>query len=167
MAAFKFNKEINYKKSFDETMLDVQQAFARIGKVKKIDTKKGIIQGKTRYGLQSVKITVNVAAGQDKTVIKFNGKGDDVAGIGAEKGVENLIKTMQNLTDSEFVPSKTGGVTPLFVMASIIEVILFVIIVIGYRNNSMELGVLATLSIIWVILIVYLIVSRIKMNRKK
>ena len=131
--AFKAEKDTIVNKSPVETFNDLQSAFERIGKVQESDVESGRIKGKTKYGLQTVKITATLEAMEGQTKITFHGKSDDAQGIGAQKGIERLFETMQNLDNPDFQPSKTG-ISFAQVIANILAFIIGVIIYVSIDN---------------------------------
>mgnify|MGYP001086064707 CR=1 FL=1 len=108
MAFFKAEKEYFVNQSPEEAINDLREAFERIGKSQNVDIDAGRITGKTRFGLQTVKIEATLTALEGQTKIVFRGKSDDAQGIGAQKGIERLFETMQNLDNLDYQPSKTG-----------------------------------------------------------
>jgi len=167
MAAFKAVRELNYEKPPSETLSDIEKAFVLIGKVQKVDSEARKIQGKTKYGINRVKINAQVEVIDGKTKILFNGKSDDFGRIGLQKGIDNLINTMQNLDNTEYIPSKTAGVKPLWVISLVIEIFLAMIIGFGLRSVNFPPGLLIVLIIVWVAIFVYLVLSRIKASKAK
>jgi len=142
MPLFRVEKECVYDKSAEETLKDLQEALEKIGKVKGIDVEKGTISGKTRYGLQGVKIEAALEAMDSKTKIIFHGKSDDAQGKGAQKGIERLFETMQNLENPEFTPSKTG-ISFGQVFANILIIIIAFVIGFSIENKWISIIVLA------------------------
>jgi len=139
---FKIKKEYVYNKSLAETLKELQDAFERIGKVRSKDIEKGTISGKTRFGLQSVQIEALLEEVDGKTKIIFQGKSDDIQGIGAQKGIERLFETMQNLDNAEFIPSKSG-ITFGQVIANIIAFVVALVIGFTIENIWISAFVLA------------------------
>ena len=131
MAMFKAEKSYVVDQSQSEVLNDLKEAFESIGKVQDVDAGAGKIKGQTRFGLQKVKIEATLEALDGQTKITYNGKSDDAQGIGAQKGIERLFETMQNLDNLDYQPSKTGisfGQVIANVLAFIIGVIIYVII---------------------------------------
>lgn len=139
MPAFQAEKEYLYNKSKAETLNDIEEALKRIGKVTRIDVENGVISGKTRFGLQGVKIKAVLVPEDGQTKITFHGKSDDVQGIGAQKGIERVFETMQNLDNPEFTPSKTG-ITFGQIAANVLAVVLAFLI--GYFIENQWIGIL-------------------------
>jgi hypothetical protein len=108
MAFGKITQEMIYQKSPDETLVDLEKALNKLGKVKKIDQAENTIRGRTRYGLQTVKIQATVNGNDDESIISFIAKSDDVRGVGAKNGIERLIETLDNVDDLSYEVSKTG-----------------------------------------------------------
>jgi len=129
MAFGKITQEISYNQSTDKTLEDLKEALSRIGKVKSVDPDALLIKGKTRFGLQTVKIEATINGDDENSVISFVGKSDDIKGVGAKKGLEHLIETMGNLDDPNYKVSKTGldGLQWTYLLSGILGLIVFLI----------------------------------------
>jgi hypothetical protein len=90
-------RTVQYPKSSLEALADLERAFSAIGKVVEISKSTMSITGKTRYGLQFVKLRVSVLdQGDAKSLIQIQGFGDDVWGGGARKGTDKLIRALES-----------------------------------------------------------------------
>jgi hypothetical protein len=88
-------RSIQYPKPADAAIADLERAFAAIGKVVEVSRVTSTITGKTRFGLQSVKLRVSVIdQGAGRSVIQIQGFGDDVWGGSARKGTNKLIRAL-------------------------------------------------------------------------
>jgi hypothetical protein len=68
-------------------------ALETIGKVKETDESEGFIRGRTRYGLQVVRLKIHVTTGPDSgSHVSVEALADDVWGAGARKGIAKLRK---------------------------------------------------------------------------
>lgn len=164
MATFRSTQELIYDKSPDETIKDLEQALHLIGKVQEIDITQGRLIGKAKYGLQRVKLEARVAAHDQQTLITVLGKSDDIQGIGAQKAIERLFETMQNLDNTDFKPSKTG-VKWLPTLASVLLFIFAIIISIGMRTEQTSSAWFIIVAILSVILFVYIIAARMRTSK--
>jgi hypothetical protein len=91
-------RTVQYPKSELETFADVERAFSSIGKVAEVSKLTLSLTGRTRYGLQSVKLRVSVLwQGEGRSLIQIQGFGDDVWGGGARKGTDKLIRALEAL----------------------------------------------------------------------
>ncbi|MEA3327073.1 MAG: hypothetical protein U9R53_07155 [Chloroflexota bacterium] len=142
MPLFRAEKVYLYDKSQDETFKDLKDALERIGKVQDFDIDSGKFKGKTRYGLQKVKIEATLEARDNQTEITFHGKSDDAQGEGARKGIERLFETMGNLDNPEFSPSKSG-ISIGQVLANILIIIIAFVIGFSIENQWISIIVLA------------------------
>jgi hypothetical protein len=89
---------IQYPKSAPETLADLERAFSSIGKVVEVSKLTASVTGKTRYGLQSVKLRISVLdQGTERSTIQIQGFGDDIWGAGARKGTDKLIRALESL----------------------------------------------------------------------
>ena len=137
MSAFKTVRELIYEKSPQETIVDMEKAFGKIGNVIKVDYETGKITGKTKYGLNSVTIDAEAKDFEGKTRIIFNGKSGDAAAIGAQNGIANLVAAMQySNADGTVIPevkasagkiifmwifAVLGGLIGIFLASSIVN----------------------------------------------
>jgi hypothetical protein len=108
MAFGKITQEMKYQKSPHETLIDLEKALNNLGKVKKIEQTANTIHGRTRFGLQSVKIQATVNGNDDESIISFIAKSDDVGGVGARNGLDRLMETLENVDNLSYEVSKTG-----------------------------------------------------------
>lgn len=162
MSAFKTVRELAYEKNLAETFADIEKAFIAIGKIQQIDRQAFTIQGKTKYGLQTVYINAQVEVADGKTKVVFHGKSDDFGAVGAQRAIDNLINTMQNLDNINYVPSKTSGVKPLWVIALCIQIALSIFISFGLRTGNFQSGLMIFLVIAWIALLIYLVLARLR-----
>jgi hypothetical protein len=117
MAAFRIDQELVYEKSPAETLTEMEKAFAKIGKVVKLDYETGKLSGKTKYGLNEVIIDTEVTEYEGKTKIVFHGKSGDIAAIGARNGIARLVAAMQySNADGTEIPEVKASVGKLIFM---------------------------------------------------
>lgn len=91
-------RTIQYPKSAPEALADLERAFSSIGKVVEVSKLTASITGRTRYGLQSVKLRVSVLSlGTGRSTIQIQGSGNDIWGAGARKGTDKLIRALESL----------------------------------------------------------------------
>lgn len=91
-------RSVQYGKSAMETLADLQIAFDTIGKAIGISKTTLSITGKTRCGLQSVKLRVSVLSqGDRQSLVQIQGFGDDVWGGAARKGTDKLLRALDAL----------------------------------------------------------------------
>lgn len=94
-------RTFQYGKSPTQTLVDLQQAFAQIGKVVEVSELTSTVTGRCRYGLQSIKLRAAVLDGADgKSLVQIQAFGDDVWGGGARKGTDKLIAALETLQAS-------------------------------------------------------------------
>ena len=92
---------MQYDENIDDTFSDVQRAFNKIGRVVETSPSIKSITGKTRYGLQSVKLRVSIVSnGADNSIVDVQAFGDDIWGGGARKGTEKLLRALDALKQS-------------------------------------------------------------------
>jgi hypothetical protein len=91
-------RTVQYPKSAVETLADLQRAFSSIGKVSDVSKLTLSITGRTRYGLQAIKLRVSVISqGEHQSLVQIQGFGDDVWGGGARKGTDKLLRALDSL----------------------------------------------------------------------
>lgn len=89
-------REVEYPSPVDQTMADLQQAIASVGKVLEVSPTLNTVVGKCRYGLQSVKLRVAVIdTGRGTSLVKVVAFADDIWGGGARKGTDKVLKAME------------------------------------------------------------------------
>jgi hypothetical protein len=116
MAFGKKTQDLNYDKPAAEALADLEKALRRIGKVKSVDPDKMTISGRTKFGLQTVKIEASVADVESGSIISLIGKSDDARGVGAQNGLERLVETMGHVDDLDFEVSETGMERPSWML---------------------------------------------------
>jgi len=79
-----------------------QQAFAaakaaleRTGKITESDPTERFLRGTAKYGLQKVRVKVNVEESDRGSIVRIRAQGDDVWGKGAKKVVERLAEALE------------------------------------------------------------------------
>lgn len=89
-------REIEYPAPVGDAMDDVESALGSVGRLLESSRTLNTAVGKTRYGLQSVKLRISVVdTGRGTSLIKIGAFGDDVWGGGARKGTDKLLKALE------------------------------------------------------------------------
>jgi hypothetical protein len=132
MAFGMVTQEMPYAKSANDTFTDIHNSLAKIGKIKVSDQIAHSLRGSLKYGLQSIKVEASVQGNELESVISFKAKSDDVRGIGARKGLDRLIESMQHLDDPNYQVSKTGVSAGqwLYLLLGLIGILAFLAIMI-------------------------------------
>lgn len=155
MAFGKINQEMTYQRSPEETLVDLEKALNKLGKVKKIDRSANTITGKVRYGLQSTNIQATVSGSDDKSTISFVAKKGDIGGIAAKNSLERLRETLENVDDLSYEVSRTGlnQMQWIYVVLGVIGVVLLVIMISAnpeaVANNQIVIGTLIASYLSW------------------
>ncbi|OGO04162.1 MAG: hypothetical protein A2Y60_02970 [Chloroflexi bacterium RBG_13_54_9] len=171
MAPGQATQDMTYDKPADETFADVQKALGTMGKVRNADIAALTIEGSSRYGLQSVKLKVNITPQGETSAISISAFSDDVWAAGAKNGIKRLQEAMANLGNADYVPSKTG-VKPASMalrLAGFILVLLIVMAVLGWWSSGSISGRVVLRGVIPFIgfaILVYFIVARIRFGKK-
>ena len=80
------SRSVQYRKSWSESMSDVQRAFNLVGKVLEVNKATSTISGRIRYGLQTTRLRVSIIEDTDnRCLLQIQGFGDDIWGGGARK----------------------------------------------------------------------------------
>ncbi len=87
----------------------VSQAMGRLGKVKKEDRQQQFVEGRIKYGLQSVKVRASlVERDAGKTNVLIQASSDDVWGVGAKNATKRLVEALRNLDNPGYQPDRLG-----------------------------------------------------------
>ena len=112
----------------------VSQAVESLGKVKKEDSQQQFIEGRIRYGLQSVKVRASLVEREEgKTNVVIQASSDDIWGGGARKATERLVETLCNLDNPGYTPDRLG-MHPAALFAVLIGFVFLMILIINYLN---------------------------------
>jgi hypothetical protein len=97
---FKATRQIAYPKSPTEAFADVQQALARVGKLRSADEAAGTVEGATRYGVQKVRVHIKIAAAEGHSLLTINARGDDIWGVAARNGIQQIEQVLGHAEDA-------------------------------------------------------------------
>jgi hypothetical protein len=81
-------------------MDDLRTAFDKIGRVVESSDALHTITGKSRYGLQSIKLRVAVISHPEGSIVEIQAFGDDIWGGCARKGADKLLRALDELASS-------------------------------------------------------------------
>lgn len=116
--------ECRFQTAFDK----VSEAIERLGNVKKSDKEQQYIEGKIKFGLQSVKIRVSfVERDEGKTNVVIQGSSDDVWGAAAKNATKRLMELLLNLDNPGYKPDRLG-MHPLAIIGLVIGFIILVLL---------------------------------------
>lgn len=93
----------------EEACEHAAEALEKLGTVKQRDPGHAFIDGRMRYGLQSVAMRISLVerdAGQTTVVIQ--GSSDDAWGMGAKNATKRLIQMLENLDNPGFKADRLG-----------------------------------------------------------
>jgi hypothetical protein len=114
-------------KSLAEAFADAEKALAIMGTVTSSNTSDCTLRGKTRYGLQSVKIAVSVRASGLTSIISATAQSDDVWNTGGKSAVERFYEALDNSDNPDYAPSRNGA-TPL---RTLLAIAAFLLVLVG------------------------------------
>jgi hypothetical protein len=81
----------------------------RVGKVKKEDRQQQFVEGRIKYGLQSVKVRASLVEREaGKTNVLIQASSDDVWGAGAKNATKRLVEALRNLDNPGYQPDRLG-----------------------------------------------------------
>lgn len=98
---YESTRTFQYAKPRADTLVDLQQALAKIGRVDEVSDLTGTVVGRCRVGFRnwtSVKLRAAVLDGPEgQSVVQINGYGTDIWGIAARKGLDKLTAALDAL----------------------------------------------------------------------
>lgn len=116
-----------YPKSVADAFMDAEKALAAIGVVKDSNLERYTLRGKTRYGLQGIKISIDVTPVNAGSAIRAIAKSDDIWDAGGKSAVKRFFEALGRADDPTYVPRK-NALTPLQTTSRVIG---FVAILLG------------------------------------
>lgn len=88
-------RAVHYQRPADVAYEDVKRAFTEIGKVLEASPLTRTVMGRTRFGLQSIRLRVAVHAVDDQSSrVDIQSFGDDLWGGGARRGADKLVRAL-------------------------------------------------------------------------
>jgi hypothetical protein len=83
-------RELSVEASVEQVFARAKAALERVGQLEESDPAERFLRGTAKYGLQKVRVKVNVEAREQGSVVRIRAQGDDVWGKGAKKVAERL-----------------------------------------------------------------------------
>ena len=120
----------------------VAGAIARLGKVKKADWNQQVIEGRIRYGLQSVKVhAALLEQGQGKTIVEVQASGDDVWGEASGNVIQRLVEALCNLGNPAYQADRRGMPIAVLVgsLVAFVAILAFVIQFVSGNGSVLKL----------------------------
>ena len=116
-----------------DTALDcVAEAIDKLGTVKQRDSGQHVIEGRIRYGLQSVKVRVSLVERiQGETTVVIQASSDDVWGAGAKNATSRLAEMLLNLDNPGYRPDRLG-MHPAALVGILIGFVMVLVLVMKY-----------------------------------
>jgi hypothetical protein len=87
--------EVRLREEPDAAYARVRNALASLGKVTEEDQAERFLRGSARYGLQKVRLKINVEANESGSVVHVRAQSDDVWGKAARTVVRRLSAAME------------------------------------------------------------------------
>lgn len=98
----------------------VAEAIERLGTLKQRDPNETFIDGRIRFGLQSVAMRVSlVERDPGQTTVVIQGSSDDAFGMGAKNASKRLVQMLENLDNPGFKADRLG-IHPLALVGVVI-----------------------------------------------
>jgi len=98
----------------------VAEAIQKLGTLKQRDPNETFIDGRIRYGLQSVAMRVSlVERDSGQTTVVMQDSSQDALGMGAKNASKRLVQMLENLDNPGFKPDRLG-VHPLALVGVVI-----------------------------------------------
>ena len=107
-----------YTKPVAEAFSDAQKALSAIGRVTNSDPIRHTLQGKTRYGLQGVKLQITITHSDAGSTVCASANSDDVWDAGGKSAVKRFHDALKSVDDPTYSPRK-NGLTPLQTTAGV------------------------------------------------
>jgi hypothetical protein len=123
--------EIVYPGDTASTLIDVAAALNKVGRIIKVDQEKLFVEGKVRYGLQSVWLRVSTFERDSlNTGIVIQGSSDDVWNAGGRSATKRFIETLTHLNTPGYRVDRLGLHPAAFVgvVSGFVLVLFFVMI---------------------------------------
>ena len=155
-----------YGKTPPETLADLEKALNMIGSVKSIDRTTLAIQGKTKYGLQTVQVQATITGSGSTSKITLVALSDDVWGAGAKNGIQRLLGALENVENPDYKPSKTGISSTSLALRLASFLIVLLIVIGGWLTGYIPGWVMNVIYALGAGLLVYFIVARIRFGKK-
>ena len=87
----------------------VRSAIERLGRVSETDEKRRVVEGRVRFGLQSVRVRASIAEEEPhRTRVVIQASSDDVWGAGAKSATRRVMETLRNLNTPGYQPDRLG-----------------------------------------------------------
>ena len=87
----------------------VAEALEKLGTLKQRDPNQTFIDGRIRFGLQSVAMRVSlVERDPGQTTVVIQGSSDDALGMAAKNASKRLVQMLENLDNPGFKPDRLG-----------------------------------------------------------
>lgn len=88
-------RAVGRKELPDQAFTKARAALASVGKVTEDDASEHFLRGTARYGLQKVRVKVNVEDADTGSTVRIRAQGDDVWGKAAKTVVQRLADAME------------------------------------------------------------------------
>lgn len=110
----------------------IRSAMERLGRVRTTDEKRQSVDGRVRFGLQSVLVRVSLAEeepGRTRAVIQASS--DDIWGAGAKSATRRMVEVLRNLDTPGYQPDRLGT-HPAALAGALIGFVIVLVVVLSF-----------------------------------
>jgi hypothetical protein len=166
MSLGQVTQQVEYSKGPLETLADLERAWNLIGSVQSVDRTAHSITGKTRYGLQTVKMQAFITGSETASRIQVTALSDDVGGVGAKDGVRRLFEALHNVDNPDYKPNKTGLSSTRLVLRIVLFLAVFFVVYWGLVSGSFPPWLVALLCVLGAGVFIYFLVANRTFGKK-
>lgn len=110
----------------------VRSAMERLGRVRKTDEKLRAVEGRVRFGLQSVRVRASIAEEESgRTRVVVQASSDDVWGAGAKSATRRMMELLRNLNTPGYRPDRLG-MHPAALVGVLLGFVLVMLAILSY-----------------------------------
>lgn len=118
----------HYAKPAPQTFSDAQRAISAIGKVTSSNIGDYTINGKVRYGLQSVKLRVTIHPNGATSKVIAEAESDDLWNAGGKSVVNRFLEALDRSNDPTYAPDRQGVSTAKLIGMIALFLVIFLIL---------------------------------------
>ena len=124
--------EVVFLSPFGIAFEHVSRAIGQLGTLKRQDKTQQFVEGRIKYGLQSVKVHVSlIERVEGETTAVIQASSDDIWGAGAKSATKRLVETLVNLDNPGYQPDRLG-IHPAALVGLLIGFVYLVMIIMKY-----------------------------------
>lgn len=113
-------------------LASVRSAMERLGRVRATDERRLAVDGRVRFGLQSVRVRVCCAEeGPGRTRVVIQASSDDVWRAGAKSATKRMSEVLRNLDTPSYQPDRLG-MHPAALVGSLLAFTFILVVILSY-----------------------------------